>query len=140
MGTIEMFDHTADVGLRIEAESLAELFQLAAVGMFDYVVANRAEVRELEEESFSLTAASSADLLAAWLSELIFFSETQHRLYSRFEVNISADGQSLEATIYGESIDRSRHELDHEVKAVTQHGLILEQRRGQWLAEVILDI
>ena len=37
-------------------------------------------------------------------------------------------------------IDRDRHELDHEVKAVTHHGLILRREGEGWLAEVILDI
>jgi SHS2 domain-containing protein len=140
VGTITMFDHTADVGLRVEADSLAELFELAATGMFDYVVANRSDVQERDHMVIALNAMSTADLLVDWLSELIFLSETQHRLYSRFEVEIESSGHSLAATIHGEPIDRSRHELDHEVKAVTQHGLVLEQRNGQWLAEVILDI
>ena len=140
MGTITMFDHTADVGLRIEADSLAELFELAAIGMFDYVVANRSDVQEREHMSVSLNATSTVDLLVAWLSELIFLSETQRQLYTRFEVKIESSGHSLAATIHGEPIDRGRHELDHEVKAVTQHGLVLERRNGQWLAELILDI
>ncbi len=140
MGTIETFDHTADVGLRIKAETLDELFRLGAEGMFDYIVANRVDVREITHESISLEAESPADLLVAWLSELIFLCETQHRLYSRFEVNVSLDGRTLRATLAGEPIDRGRHELDHEVKAVTHHGLTLGHGAGGWEAELILDI
>ena len=32
MGTIEVFDHTADVGLRIRGDDLADLFRTAAGG------------------------------------------------------------------------------------------------------------
>jgi SHS2 domain-containing protein len=81
-------------------------------------------------------------LLAAWLGELIFRSETLHRVYCEFEVYVGEEGDRLEATVRGEAIDRDRHILDHEVKAVTRHGLKLE-RDGDgdgWLAEVILDI
>ncbi len=140
MGTIEFFDHTADVGLRIRASSLDELFQLAAEGMFDYVVANRTEVRPISSEVIDLTSESPIDLLVAWLSELIFKSEIQHRLYTQFDVHVAESGTSLHATIHGESIDRQRHELDHEVKAVTQHGLSLTQDANGWVAELILDI
>ena len=39
-----------------------------------------------------------------------------------------------------EAIDRDRHVLDHEVKAVTRHGLSLTGQAGAWVAEMILDI
>ena len=140
MGTIETFDHTADVGLRIRGDSLDDLFRTAAEGMFDYVVANRSDVRLDEIEKISLRDDTTADLLATWLSELIFRSETHHRLFADFEVHIGDDGLRLDATVRGEAIDRDRHVLDHEVKAVTRHGLSLEREGEGWVAELILDI
>ena len=41
---------------------------------------------------------------------------------------------------WGEPLDRDRHELSHEVKAITYHGLKVEQTPEGWLAEVIVDI
>lgn len=140
MGTIEVFDHTADVGLRVRGESLDDLFRTAAEGLFDFVVANREEVRVERVESLSLRAESSTDLLADWLAELIFRSETGHLLYTRFDVRVDLDGLGLEAEVGGEAIDRDRHVLDHEVKAVTRHGLSLEGSADGWVAEIILDI
>lgn len=140
MGTIATFDHTADVGLRVTGSDLDDLFQTAAEGVFDYIVVNRAEVRPTRSEPISLQATTAADLLIAWLSELIFRFETTHVLYSRFDVRVADDGTSLDATIAGEPIDRARHVLDHEVKAVTQHGLSMKRGDGGWVAELILDI
>lgn len=141
MGTTEIFDHTADVGFRIRGASLADLFATAAEAMFDYIVANRAEVGNGLADSLSLQADSTTDLLAAWLDELLFRSETRHILYSRFAIAIGDDGRSLEATAFGEPIDRDRHILDHEVKAVTRHGFFVSPRSdGGWVAEMILDI
>ena len=43
------------------------------------------------------------------------------RLYTRFDVRLADDGRSpRRPTIAGEPIDRDRHVLDHEVKAVTR--------------------
>lgn len=140
MGRIEYFEHTADVGLRVRGEDLDDLFRTAAEGVLDYVVVNRDAVRLVESESVSLQADSLEDLLAEWLNELIFRLETTHRLYGRFDVHVDEDSRSLDATIAGEPIDRDRHVLDHEVKAVTQHGLALRREAGGWLAELILDI
>jgi SHS2 domain-containing protein len=140
MGTVETFDHTADVGLRVRGSDLDDLFRTAAEGVFDYIVVNRTEVRAEASESLALTAESPDELLAAWLNELIFRSETRHRLYSHFSVHVSDDGLRLEAEVAGEPIDRDRHILDHEVKAVTRHGLTLQREGSEWVAELILDI
>ena len=140
MGTVIPFDHTADVGLRITGDDLDDLFRTAAEGVFDYIVANREEVRIEATEPVTLQAESTADLLLTWLSDLIFRCETRHRLYTRFDVRVAEDGRCLAATIGGEPIDRERHVLDHEVKAVTHHGVVLERAGEGWRAEVILDI
>jgi SHS2 domain-containing protein len=79
-------------------------------------------------------------LLVLWLNELIFRCETRRRLYVRFDLQIDEAGRNLEATIGGEPIDRTRHLLDHEVKAATHHGLSLRREEAGWVAEVILDI
>ena len=140
MGTCETFDHTADLGLRIRAESLTDLFVAAAEGLFDVIMANRQDVRVELHEPIQLSADTPAELLAVWLSELIFRFETTHRLYGRFEIEVSPDGHTLLGQLVGEPLDQARHQLDHEVKAVTRHGLVLEQEESGWLAEVILDI
>ena len=62
----------------------------------------------------------------------------EHLLFSKFDVHVSQDG--LSATVWGEPLDRDRHVLDHEVKALTYHGLRVEQADGGWLAEIIVDI
>jgi SHS2 domain-containing protein len=140
MGTVETFDHTADVGLKVSGVDLSDLFRTAAEGVFDYIVANREQVRVVDSEAVKLEADSPQDLLLEWLGELIFRFETTHRLYGKFEVRVADDGRSLQATISGERIDRDRHELDHEVKAVTHHGLSVRREGSGWLAEFILDI
>ncbi|WP_169973707.1 archease [Tautonia rosea] len=140
MGTVEHFEHTADVGFRVRAGDLTDLFRTAAEGLFDYIVVNRAQVRAAETETVSLQADTPGDLLIDWLNELIFRCETTHRLYTRFELTLSEDGRDLQATIAGEPIDRERHVLDHEVKAVTQHGASLTLDGADWVAELILDI
>jgi SHS2 domain-containing protein len=126
--------------LRVSASDLDDLFRTAAEGLFDYMVVNRGEVRAAASESVTLTAATTGDLLAAWLNELIFRCETEHRLYAQFHVHVAADGLSVDAEIRGEPIDRDRHILDHEVKAVTHHGLKITMDQQTWTAELILDI
>jgi protein archease len=140
MGQCETFDHTADLGLRIVAVDLVDLFQTAAIGLFDVIVTNRDEVRAVETEQVSLQADSLEELLVEWLNELIFRCETRHRLYSAFSVTLDEPACCLTASIGGEPVDRSRHDLDHEVKAATRHEMSVRKGPRGWVAEVILDI
>jgi SHS2 domain-containing protein len=140
MGRVETYDHTADLGLRVFAPDLNDLFRTAAAGLFDIIVVNRQDVHVVETEPVRLSADTTEDLLVVWLNELIFRSETLHRLYAQFHVAIDQPGCVLEGTIGGEPIDRQRHILDHEVKAATRHGLSLRRQDDGWVAEVIVDI
>ena len=72
------------------------------------------------------------------MKELLYRFDSEHWLGSRFEVHVSQNG--LEASAWGEPLDPARHRLLHEVKAITYHGLKVEQTRDGLLAEVIVDI
>jgi len=136
----EVFDHTADIGLRIRAATLEELFGEAARALFSLIVMNLGDVEPRERIDFSVPIRDCEYdyLLCDWLNELLFAFDSRQMLLVKFDVRISSAG--LEATAMGEAIDVARHRLDHEVKAITYHGLKAVQEGGQWLAEVIVDI
>lgn len=136
----EVFEHTADVGIRVRAPDLPTLFVDAARGLFSVLVTNLDAVRPVHEERIRVAGnpAQCDDLLFDWLAELLYVFDTQRCLFSSFEVRLNDDG--LEGTARGEPIDRSRHEMDMEVKAITYHGLKVESGADGWLAEVIVDL
>jgi SHS2 domain-containing protein len=136
----EVFDHTADIGLRIRAASLAELFAEAGRGFFALVVANLEAVEPREKIKIELSARDQDTeyLLFDWLNELLFLFEAKHWLLTKFDVQISE--AALKATAWGEPVDTARHQLEHEVKAITYHGLKVAKEADSWLAEVIVDI
>ncbi len=68
MGRSVTFDHTADLGLRIYATDLADLFRTAAEALFDVIVTHRDQVEPLESEQFHLAADSTDALLATLFS------------------------------------------------------------------------
>jgi SHS2 domain-containing protein len=134
----ELFEHTADIGLRIRAAGLDELFAEAGRALFSLLVANPGSVRLVDEFEVEIAGDRCDDLLFDWLAELLYKFDVEHVLAAQFEVNVNSQG--LRAVVRGEPVDRDRHELDMEVKAITYHGLKVEQQDGQWLAEVIVDI
>ena len=134
----ETFDHTADLGLRIRAANLDELFAGAGVALFSTLVEDLATVQQREKRAFAIAGTDREYLLFDWLKELLYQFDAEHWLFSRFAVKVGPDG--LKADAWGERLDWERHVLSHEVKAITYHGLKVEQSDGEWLAEVIVDI
>jgi SHS2 domain-containing protein len=135
----EHFDHTADLGLRVRAVSLEELLAEAGRGLLAMIVANPASVELVQTRTIELPVGEASYLLFDWLTELLYAFESDKLLLREFDVQIA--GGQLTATCRGEPMDKSRHEMDHEVKAITYHHLRVEQLAdGTWFAEVIVDI
>jgi SHS2 domain-containing protein len=134
----EFFEHTADLGLRVRSPDLDSLFAEAAQAMFSAIVEDLTAVQPQHAIEVILTGTDREYLLFDWLKELLYFFDAEHWLFSKFEVHVRDDG--LTATAWGEKLDCSRHVLEHEVKAITYHGLRVEQTAAGWLAEVIVDI
>jgi SHS2 domain-containing protein len=134
----ETFEHTADLGLRIRAGDLDTLFIEAGQALFETIVADLETVRSERRVDIALTGADYDYLLFDWLKELLYHFDAEHLLLGRFEVKVTGTG--LTGSAWGEPLDRTRHELEHEVKAITYHGLRVERTGDGWLAEVIVDI
>jgi SHS2 domain-containing protein len=134
----ETFEHTADLGLRIRAPDLDTLFAEAGRALFAAVVEDLGTVRPLQRLDVRLAGDDREYLLFDWLKELLYHFDAGHLLLSRFEVHVSEAG--LTGSAWGEPLDRARHHLEHEVKAITYHGLRVEPADAGWLAEVIVDI
>lgn len=134
----ETFEHTADLGLRARAADLDALFSEMAQCLFSAIVENPESVRPEQSVELRLTGKDREDLIFDWLRELLYRFDVGHMLFSRFEVHVTDEG--LAAVVWGEPLDTERHLLDHEVKAITYHGLKVEQTEDGWLAEAIVDI
>lgn len=135
----EIFEHTADLGLRIRSATLPELFAEAGQALFELTVENYDAVQPTQAHTIELTNPQRDLMFFDWLNELLYLYDAKHLLLARFEVAITGD--HLRATVYGEPRDDQKHQPDHEVKAITYHQLKVEQQPdGSWLAEVIVDI
>ena len=134
----EIFDHTADLGLRIRAGELNDLFEDAARALFSVIVTNVGEIRPAEKVQLRVEAEGREYLLHDWLAELLYIFHTKHMIFSQFTAEVG--DTKVTGTATGELIDQARHEIDAEIKAITYHGLKVEHDKAGWLAEVIVDV
>jgi SHS2 domain-containing protein len=135
---LTLLDHTADIGVAVRAPTLPLLFERAAWGLFG-VITDMHAVRPLETVPVSVKADDREGLLVHWLSELNFLHETGAWLFCSFHVQRFSD-TGLAAEVRGERLDRARHEVHAQVKAVTYHALLLEHEAGEWIARVLFDV
>ena len=134
----ETFEHTADLGLRVEAPDLDTLFAEAGRGLCSMLVDDVETVHPETEVRIHIDGAEREYLLFDWLSELLYRYETDGLLLAHFEVRVTETG--LAATARGEPLDPERNHPAHEVKAITYHKLVIEPTDRGLRASVIVDI
>ncbi len=134
----ETFEHTADLGLRIRAETLKGLFEEAGLALFSVIVVDPKTIRPKQSFSFEIQGTNKDELLLDWLCELLFTFSNKHVVLGRFDVDISDTG--LKAAAWGETYNPDAHQIGEEVKAITYHGLKVEELEHHWIAEVIIDL
>ena len=139
---LQEIDHTGDVGLRVRADTLPQLFERAAAGTFR-VLTDLDDVRPAVTSSVTVRAPDREALMVRWLSELNFRHAAHRQLYGAFAVSSIEERDDewvLEATVRGEPIDPERHVVHTEIKAVTFHGMEIQQTDDGWTVQVIFDM
>lgn len=132
----------ADVAFEAWGATLEELFVAAADATTNTMAENLEAIGERERRPIRIEEQSADLLLLRLLEELVYFKDTEGLLLRVPAVRISRrDGALvLEAEARGEPLDPLRHRLQADVKAVTLHGLRVEQTARGWEASVVLDV
>jgi SHS2 domain-containing protein len=138
----ELFDHTADIGVRASGPSLSSAFEQAARGMYAVIFhENIPSVQKKGEYQIKLQASDLEQLLVDWLDELLYIFATEHIIFSKFEVKIETQEKSnkLKAKVYGAILSDEHLAGTREIKAVTYHMLSVKKAEN-WDTQVIFDI
>ncbi len=161
---VREIEHTADVGMVVEAADFAQLLHRAAVGMFALMygkadadlgprdafnpaAAAAAAAETLAEpplrgdpdvtvRTVTVVGADAAALLLGWLRELLFLHETEGLAYRKADFDLRSDVE-LGATV-GMVTERIPAVCDF--KGVTYHELAVTRDQDAWRARVILDV
>jgi SHS2 domain-containing protein len=133
----QILSHTADTGVEATAASCAQLINELATGMFALIghvdPCPSGHTVEIEVEAPTLD-----DLIVEVLAELLYESEVNDLLLCGFEttlvgptrVRIAANGVPYaDVEVVGPPI-----------KAVTYHGVEVENQADQWYAKVFFDV
>jgi tRNA nucleotidyltransferase (CCA-adding enzyme) len=133
----EHFPHDADVGIRGLGPTPEAAFEQAALALKEVVTA--AEVAPNIKVDVSCEAPGHELLFIDWLNAIIYEMAVRRMLFGRFSVRII--GNRLEASLWGEAVDREKHAPACEPKGATYTALRVEQlANGLWSAGCVVDV
>lgn len=127
-------EHVGEVRLRLQAESLPGLFEEAARALAELMCTEHAEPAG-QPLPVRIRAPDREALLAAWIDELVFLSETRKRVWTEARAERFTETELL-ATVRG----FEPAALRTQVKAATMHGLRIVETGGRYEATVVLDV
>ncbi len=139
-------DHTADVGLEVEASTLPEIFLRAASGALWLVLERAVEEGPGEIRTLELAQEDLPSLLRDWLRALLYWQEADGFVLQAARLaflpvpSCRAEGGQcfgLRARVEGRV---HLGPVAREIKGVTLHGLSLERRGEGWYGRVIFDV
>lgn len=137
-------DHIAIADAAFEAwgRTLEEVFVAAADATTNVMVENLSSIDPRERRRIRLDAEANDLLLFQFLQELVYYKDAEQLLLRVGSLTIDREGEQLRLTadVVGEKIDRGRHVLLADVKAVTLHRFRLEPTPEGWRATVVLDV
>ena len=133
-----IFDHTADIGIQLQAGDPAGIFTSAARAMFDLMFGLGA-IGGSERRLIEVTGDGPAELLVAWLNEVLYVHAADRLVFHDFADARLSEGR-FSAWGVGEKYDPDRHRGEMEIKAATYHQLVFEKAGGVWNARIIFDV
>ena len=84
----EVFEHTADIGVRVFGRNFADLLKNAALALLS-LITERESVRPVEEVAFEAEAETGEELLIKMLSEILYIHQVRKMVFSEAEIELT---------------------------------------------------
>ena len=134
----QIIDHTADLGMVVQGADVKRLFIDAAHAMLDLMVKGDMSEKRAQRE-ISIAGDDFADLMVRWLVEILYLFYAE-RLLTTGVVIKSISPTRLRAELSFARFRKAHHQVVREIKAVTYHQILVEEKDDGWEARVIFDI
>lgn len=148
MGTYDILEHTADVGIHARGASLSDLFETAALAMLS-IEYDTSTVGFEQELDIVAEADDWEGLLASWLDEIVYTHDTHGFAIGDamvVEIGEAPDRRAgaprlrVRGVVRGRLIGDWFTQTGAQIKAVTLHGLEVTSSKRRHEAKVYLDV
>ena len=139
MMSYKTLEHATDAIIEVTADNLKDAFKIAGVSVIETIL----DISKVEEKTSKRIVVKGKDLrylLYNWLEEIIILTITEGFAGKRILVEISEENEwKIDAEIFGEDINLSKHEFKVEIKSPTFHDMKIEQD-GNVILRYLLDL
>lgn len=134
----KVIPHTADIRLKVEGDTLKNLFAASLEGMNEII--NRGfcvtKIKYDLEKKISITSSNVTLLLIDFLSKILTLTDIDNAIFCKIRF-IKLKDSGLDAIIFGKKTDR----FDQDIKAVTYHqAQIKKNKDGNYETIVVFDV
>ncbi|NPA62597.1 MAG: archease [Methanococci archaeon] len=136
------FETTADLGVEAVGKSLEEAFKEGARGLYNIMV-DVDKIEKKDKIEFEVSGEDLESLLYEFLNELLYYTDVRNMVFGDFDIEIKKDAKGkyrLKCVAYGEEIDKKKHNIKEEVKAVTYHKIEVKKDNNEWKVKYIVDL
>jgi len=130
---------TADVAFIAYGKNLNELFENAALAMFEIMI-NTKQIKPNVKKELKVSGNDLESLMFNWLNSLLVYVDGENLAFSNFDVEVDEKKFNIKAICKGEKINTKKHETRTVVKAATMHLMQVIKVNTIWKARVIVDI
>lgn len=136
---ITVLDHTADYLIKIEGESLADLFHGGLRAITSYCTDGTVpeNTRQTMTYEFNLTEQTLSDLLIRFLNEMLYAMEEKSAFFYTLTIQ-TLDNTTITGQVSGVPADSVVK--GGEIKAATYHNLTIEQKNNSLTATILFDV
>lgn len=132
-------EHSGDALFQAFGESFSKLLENSAEAMCSVMYALKKVDAEKEVE-VEAKGENKEELLHNFLGEVLFKIGEREMLFREFRVKeLGEKNNRVKALVKGEKMDREKHEMETEIKAVTWHRFFVKRKGNKWVSQVLLD-
>ncbi len=130
---------TADLAFEAKGKDEQELFQNCLAALASATINVKKIGTYDKNKPFDLKADSREQLLYSFLSEAIYLKDAEEFVAIRADIKITEEWK-LQGEFKGVIIDRSKHDLRNDIKAITKHMFTIKETDDVLTARVIVDV
>jgi len=133
-----ILEHPADIGIEARGVNLIEAFKQSAIALIS-IILDMSNLDLIEKKDIKIIALDYEQLLVKWLNEILYLYDGDNFI----PVNINIKNLSptfLEAEVQGEKFNPQKHHTKMDVKAITYHQILVQEKENDCLVRVYLDI
>ncbi|MFC1863632.1 archease [Thermodesulfobacteriota bacterium] len=133
-----LIDHTADLGITVQGNDLADLFQKSGNALTHLLIEDCSS-KKPNPMKISISGNDLEDLMVRWLGEILYLFEGEGQVVSSIRINSISD-KRLHAILELTPFAPLTHKILREIKAVTYHQIKVAKKDDIWETNVIFDL